>query len=157
MIRFLIDELNRRALRLAIVETSSGGLLSAEFIKQDGVSAVFTEALVAYDLDAKVERLRVDMDLVVAYGSVSEQVAEAMACGMRENSGADVVISITGISGPKGGTEAKPVGLTYICVAVGEVFTTERYQLSGNRLSIMEQTVELAVQQTYNCLLAKEE
>ncbi|TLG72561.1 CinA family protein [Culicoidibacter larvae] len=157
MIKLLIDTLKKRSWRLAIVETSSGGLLSAEFIKQDGVSAIFAESMVAYDMDAKLKRLHVDEELIAAYGSVSVQTAESMARGMCKNTGADVVISITGISGPKGGTEVKPVGLTYICVLVDGVCSTKQYFLSGSRHSIMKQTVELAIQQTYDCIFSKEE
>lgn len=99
--------------RLALAESCSGGLLAARITDLPGASAYFSGGVVAYSNDAKAELLGVDPALIEAHGAVSAEVAEAMSRGALERFGADVAVSITGIAGPDGGTEEKPVG--YVC------------------------------------------
>ena len=98
---------------LAVAESCSGGLLAARLTDLPGASAYFAGGVVAYSNGAKAELLGVDPALIEAHGAVSAEVAEAMSRGVLERFGADVAVSITGIAGPDGGTEEKPVG--YVC------------------------------------------
>jgi nicotinamide-nucleotide amidase len=99
--------------RLALAESCSGGLLAARITDLPGASAYMAGGVVAYSNDAKAELLGVDPALIEKWGAVSPQVAEAMAIGALERFGADVAVSVTGIAGPDGGSEEKPVG--YVC------------------------------------------
>jgi nicotinamide-nucleotide amidase len=99
--------------RLGLAESCSGGLLAARITRVPGASAYMAGSVVAYSNEAKEELLDVDPALIAAKGAVSPEVAEAMAIGALDRFGADVAVSITGIAGPDGGTEEKPVG--YVC------------------------------------------
>jgi competence/damage-inducible protein CinA-like protein len=99
--------------RLALAESCSGGLLAARITDLPGASAYMAGGVVAYSNEAKAELLGVDPALIEEWGAVSPQVAEAMAIGALERFGADVAVSVTGIAGPDGGSEEKPVG--YVC------------------------------------------
>jgi competence/damage-inducible protein CinA-like protein len=99
--------------RLGLAESCSGGLLAARITKLPGASAYFAGGVVAYSNEAKSELLGVDPGLIKAHGAVSPEVAEAMSRGALERFGADIAVAITGIAGPDGGTEEKPVG--YVC------------------------------------------
>jgi competence/damage-inducible protein CinA-like protein len=99
--------------RLGLAESCSGGLLAARITNLPGASAYFGGGVVAYSNEAKAELLGVDPNLIEAEGAVSPEVAEAMALGALERFDADVAVAITGIAGPDGGTEEKPVG--YVC------------------------------------------
>jgi nicotinamide-nucleotide amidase len=99
--------------RLGLAESCSGGLLAARITKLPGASAYMTGGVVSYSNEAKEELLGVDPALIAAKGAVSPEVAEAMAVGALDRFGADVAVSITGVAGPDGGSEEKPVG--YVC------------------------------------------
>jgi nicotinamide-nucleotide amidase len=99
--------------RIGLAESCSGGLLAARLTNRPGSSAYVAGSVVAYSNEAKAELLGVDPALIEANGAVSPEVAEAMAIGALERFGADVAVSITGIAGPSGGSEEKPVG--YVC------------------------------------------
>jgi nicotinamide-nucleotide amidase len=102
-----------RGRRLGLAESCSGGLMAARITDLPGASEYMAGSVVAYSNEAKVELLGVDPGLIDAHGAVSPEVAEAMAIGALERFGADVAVSITGIAGPDGGSEEKPVG--YVC------------------------------------------
>jgi len=99
--------------RLGLAESCSGGLLAARITDRPGASTYMAGAVVPYSNEAKAELLGVDPGLIEEKGAVSAEVAEAMALGALERFGADVAVSITGIAGPEGGSEEKPVG--YVC------------------------------------------
>ncbi len=102
-----------RGRRLGLAESCSGGLLAARITDLPGASAYFAGSVVAYSNEAKAALLGVDPGLIEAHGAVSPEVAAAMSAGALERFGADVAVSITGIAGPEGGSEEKPVG--YVC------------------------------------------
>jgi nicotinamide-nucleotide amidase len=102
-----------RGWRLGLAESCSGGLMAARITDLPGASEYMAGSVVAYSNAAKAELLGVDPGLIDAHGAVSPEVAEAMAIGALERFGADVAVSITGIAGPDGGSEEKPVG--YVC------------------------------------------
>jgi nicotinamide-nucleotide amidase len=115
--------LRRRGCTVAVAESCSGGLLAQRFTSVPGASDYFVGGVVAYANETKTALLGVPEDLLEEHGAVSEPVARAMAEGVRERLAADFGLSTTGISGPAGGSEAKPVGL--VCVALAHAEGTE--------------------------------
>jgi nicotinamide-nucleotide amidase len=106
-----VIEYNRKAgRRIAVAESCTGGLVSAALTEIPGSSEVFEAGYVTYSNAAKISELNVALDVVETFGAVSVATAWAMAQGALEASGADVAVAITGIAGPDGGTEQKPVG-----------------------------------------------
>jgi nicotinamide-nucleotide amidase len=101
---------------LAVAESCTGGLISHRLTEVPGISEVLLESLVTYSNESKVKRLGVDPALIERHGAVSEEVARAMALGAARTSGAEVGLAVTGIAGPGGGSERKPVGLCYMAV-----------------------------------------
>lgn len=108
--RRVIEENARIGRRIAIAESCTGGLVSAALTEIAGSSAVFDRGFVTYSNEAKQETLGVARDIIETFGAVSIATAWAMARGALERSQADVAVAITGIAGPDGGTEQKPVG-----------------------------------------------
>nr|WP_319489800.1 competence/damage-inducible protein A [uncultured Caproiciproducens sp.] len=116
----VVTELGKRHLRLATAESCTGGLLSKRITDIAGASNVFQMGAVTYANEIKTLLLGVPEATLKQYGAVSEQTARAMAEGVREKSGSELGIGITGIAGPEGGTKEKPVGLIYISLCDGE-------------------------------------
>jgi nicotinamide-nucleotide amidase len=127
--------------KLGLAESCSGGLLAARITDLEGASEYMAGGVVAYSNEAKRDLLGVDPDLIEAKGAVSPEVAEAMAIGALERFGADVAVSITGIAGPGGGSEEKPVG--YVCfnarLADGTSIARDPV-IPGGRLDIRERS-----------------
>jgi nicotinamide-nucleotide amidase len=113
----LLDAYKEKGLKIATAESCTGGLVAALLTEISGSSAVVERGFVTYSNEAKTELIGVPADLIAAYGAVSEPVARAMAEGALAYSRADVAIGITGVAGPTGGTEAKPVGLVHFGLA----------------------------------------
>jgi len=126
----------KKKMTLATAESCTGGLLSGMITEVPGSSRYFLYGWITYSNEAKISQLCVPREIIERYGAVSEQTAEAMAKGAKKKSGADVSVSITGIAGPDGGSEQKPVGLVYICVETGKQRQTYRYILPGDRKAI---------------------
>jgi nicotinamide-nucleotide amidase len=132
--------------RIATAESCTGGLLSARLTDLPGSSAYVAGAVVAYANDAKTELLGVPADLIATHGAVSEPVAEAMADGALRRFGADTAVAITGIAGPGGGTEDKPVGTVCFTVKLADGHTSTRtLRLPGDRSDIRERSTTVAM------------
>jgi PncC family amidohydrolase len=125
--------LKERGLTLALAESCTGGLLGHHLTNIPGSSEYFLGSVVAYSYSLKREILGVPSETLTQYGAVSRQTALGMARGCRAISGADVVLAITGIAGPAGETEDKPVGLTYVALIAEDVEACERHVWSGDR------------------------
>lgn len=126
----------KRGKTIAAAESCTGGLVAAQLINYPGISEVFVEGCVTYTNEAKVRRLGVSQDTLDKYGAVSEQTAREMAEGIRREAGSDIGVATTGIAGPGGGTDEKPVGLVYTAVCVdGETFVRENH-FSGDRRKV---------------------
>ena len=115
--RLLVDECRERRLRIVTAESCTGGLVSAAITSVAGASDVFERGLIVYSNRAKQEMLGVAGDMIADYGAVSEPVARMMAEGALEHSNAHLSVAITGVAGPGGGTEMKPVGLVHFATA----------------------------------------
>ncbi len=115
--RALLEACRARGLRIATAESCTGGLIAAALTAIPGSSDVFERGFVTYSNEAKAEMLGVPAALIARKGAVSMEVALAMADGALMHSRADVVAAVTGIAGPGGGADAKPVGLVHIAAA----------------------------------------
>ena len=122
-----------RGLRVATVESCTGGLVGHAITEVPGSSAWFVGGFVTYSDELKRRFVGVPDDVLAGHGAVSAQVAMAMATGGRERTGADLAVSVTGIAGPDGGSAAKPVGLTYVAVADANGVSVQRFVWSGDR------------------------
>lgn len=118
---------------LAVAESCTGGLVAQRLTEIPGSSVYFVEGVVAYSNEAKVRTLGVDEELIAKHGAVSAEVAEAMAEGVRRRADTDFGISVTGIAGPGGGSEEKPVGLVYIALADDAHTEHRKLMLPGDR------------------------
>ena len=132
--------------RIATAESCTGGLLAARLTERPGSSAYIAGGVVAYANEAKTELLGVDAALIEAHGAVSGPVAEAMAAGALRRFGADTAVAITGIAGPDGGTEDKPVGTVCFTVALADGGSSTRtLRLPGGRNDIRERSTTVAM------------
>ena len=122
-----------RSLTVGTAESCTGGLVASAITDVSGSSGYFRGAIVAYADEAKRVLLGVPDDILAAHGAVSAQVARAMAVGARDRLGVDLAAAVTGIAGPNGGSEAKPVGLTYVAVADADGIEVRRHQWTGDR------------------------
>jgi nicotinamide-nucleotide amidase len=113
----LLDDLRRRNLRLATAESATGGLIAGLLTGIAGASEVVERGFVTYSNAAKAELLGVPASMLAEHGAVSEPVARAMAEGALARSRADIAVAVTGIAGPGGGSQAKPVGLVHLAAA----------------------------------------
>jgi len=139
---FVVGEmLVKKNLTISTAESCTGGLLAGTLINYPGISTVFMEGAVTYSNEAKMKRLGVKGETLKKYGAVSEETAREMAVGIARAAGTNVGISVTGIAGPGGGTEEKPVGLVYVGMYInGETKVRELY-MSGDRQKVRNRTV----------------
>ncbi|HVE97150.1 MAG TPA: competence/damage-inducible protein A [Pseudonocardiaceae bacterium] len=132
--------------RIGLAESCSGGLLAARLTERPGSSDYVVGGVVAYSNTAKTELLGVPPELIEQHGAVSPEVARAMADGARDRFGADVGCGITGVAGPGGGTEAKPVGYVCICVTTSDgAVRSGDPVLPGDRAEIRDRSVTVAM------------
>ena len=122
-----------RGVRVATVESCTGGLVGHLITEIPGTSAYFIGGFVTYSDQLKRDLVGVPGDVLAAHGAVSAQTAMAMAIGGRERTGADLAVAVTGIAGPDGGSPAKPAGLTYVAVADAAGIAVKRYLWAGDR------------------------
>ncbi|GAC1620352.1 MAG: competence/damage-inducible protein A [Candidatus Elarobacter sp.] len=142
----IAQRLAQRGLTLATAESCTGGAIADAIVEVPGASAAFRGAIVAYANQVQTELLNVPERTLATVGAVSEETAVAMARGARERLGADVVIATTGIAGPEGGTEDKPVGLVWFALAFGDgEIETRRLTFPGNRADIRERATLAAL------------
>lgn len=144
--------LTERHQTLATAESCTGGSIAARFTALPGASAYFRCGVVAYSNEAKVDILGVHADDIARYGAVSEQVARQMAEGARRVAGADYAIATTGIAGPTGGTDEKPVGTVWIAVATPERTVAQLRQCGTDRGQIIDRASAFAIGLLRDCL-----
>jgi nicotinamide-nucleotide amidase len=141
----VVGMLRDRSLTLAVAESCTGGLLGARVTAIPGSSDVFLGGVIAYADAVKVGMLGVDPAAIALEGAVSEPVARRMAHGARERTGAHIGVGITGVAGPGGGTEAKPVGTVWLAVDFGAHVESVRLALWGNREEIRHRATQSAL------------
>jgi PncC family amidohydrolase len=130
---------------VAAAESLTGGNVSARITSLSGSSAYFLGGIVAYSNAAKAALLGVSEETLATRGAVSAECAREMAEGARRAFGADVAVATTGIAGPGGSTERKPVGLVYIALASSDGVTTEEFRFPGGRAVVTDASTEAAL------------
>jgi len=141
----VLDRCRALKLKLAVAESCTGGMLGERITSVPGSSDVFLGGVIAYHNDVKKTLLGVRAEDVERYGAVSEEVALQMAAGVRERTGADVGVSVTGIAGPGGGTPEKPVGLVWIAIHSSEA-KARRFHVVGDRTEIRQRAAQAALE-----------
>lgn len=147
LVNKLSELLKKKEMMLVTAESCTGGLLAATMTHKPGSSAIFERGFVTYSNAAKTEELGVSENILSQYGAVSTQTAQLMATGALDNSSADLSVSITGIAGPDGGSEEKPVGLVCFGYALkGGSSGSIEQRFTGSREEIRTQATVTALQ-----------
>ena len=133
--------LKKYELTVTTAESCTGGLLAGRIINVPGASEVYNEGFITYSNKAKRKYLDVSKSTLKKYGAVSEQTAREMATGGVFATDSDACVAVTGLAGPDGGSEEKPVGLVYIATYMKDKVNVQKYQFKGNRAKIREQAV----------------
>jgi nicotinamide-nucleotide amidase len=139
------DLLVERGWRIAVAESLTGGLIAHRITQAPGSSRYFDVGFVTYSNEAKTELLGVPPELFLRVGAVSAEVARAMAAGALSRAKSDIAVAVTGIAGPTGATEEKPVGLVYVGLATADGVRAERFQFPGDRRQVKRWTSQTAL------------
>ena len=142
MIDAVLNYLIENEITVATAESCTAGMIAARIGDMSGVSGVFSEGFVTYSNEAKEKNLGVSHEILENFGAVSEETARAMAEGVCRVTGARLGLSATGIAGPTGGTDTKPVGLVYMGVCLDGKTTVVKKIFTGSRKEVRTQTVE---------------
>jgi nicotinamide-nucleotide amidase len=143
----VVLELCRRAGHtLVVAESCTGGMIGSRLTAIPGSSDVFLGGTIAYANSVKTADVGVPAEMLAAHGAVSEPVARQMASGVRERLGAGIAIAVTGVAGPGGGTEEKPVGTTWIAIDVAGEVRAQRSVFIGDRAEIRFRASQLALE-----------
>ena len=135
-----------RGLTLATAESCTGGLVGHAITEVAGSSAYYLGGIISYSDEAKAGLLDVPAEALTMHGAVSAQVARAMAIGARARFGAGLAVAVTGIAGPGGGTDEKPVGLTYVAAADDRAVEVRRHRWTGDRAANKVASAEAALE-----------
>lgn len=146
----VVDLLKEKMMILSLAESCTGGLISSNITGVAGASEVFDRGIVTYSNKAKMDELGVKQETLDAYGAVSEETAYEMAKGLINKTKSDIVLSVTGIAGPGGGSEKKPVGLVYFCIMNKDNHKLIRSIFSGNRERIQNSAAMKALYEIKN-------
>lgn len=138
--------LSESDLWLAVAESCTGGLIGNLITNAPGSSAYFRGGVIAYSNEVKMGMLKVSESTLHEFGAVSEETVLEMAIGVRKALKTDIGLSVSGIAGPDGGTEEKPVGTVWIGLSTNEMETAELFHLKGERQEIKEQAARMALQ-----------
>jgi len=141
----IVNLMKENNLTLGVAESCSGGMLSARLIGVPGVSDVYRAGLITYSNQAKHELIQVSNDTLETFGAVSEETAREMVDGTIKTTGCDYAVAITGIAGPDGGTEEKPVGLVYIACGCKDNVIVKKCQFNGNREKVRQSSTATAL------------
>jgi len=134
-----------KGISLGTAESCTGGLVAAMITAVPGASEVFEGAIVSYSNSVKVQCLSVSDSTLIEYGAVSEQTAREMACGARKALAVDIAVSVTGVAGPGGSSDEKPLGTVWLCVAEEKMISTKLEHFDGDRESVRHCTVRSAL------------
>lgn len=137
--------LRERQQTVSVAESCTGGLIGMRLTDVPGASEYFIEGVVAYSNDAKIGTLNVPGEIIEKYGAVSAETAESMAAGIRERAGTDYAISVTGVAGPDGGTQEKPVGTVFVGFADSNGAKSIKFTLPGDRYLIRWRSSQAAL------------
>ena len=133
-----ICKLNKISVTTA--ESCTGGMIASSIVSINGSSSIFKSGIVTYSNESKAEFLKIPLKLIDENGAVSETIAFQMAKNVLSIMNSSLSIAVTGIAGPSGGSNDKPVGLVWIAIGTKENVITKKYLFQGNRLKIRQQT-----------------
>lgn len=148
----VVELLAARGLTVTTAESCTGGLIAGTLVNVAGASDVLNEGYVTYSNEAKERLVGVSHETLEKYGAVSPQTAREMAEGAAKAAGADAALSATGIAGPGGGTEEKPVGLVYVGCYLNGKTSIKECRFTGDRMENRMHTVETALKMLKSCL-----
>ncbi|MEG0918455.1 MAG: competence/damage-inducible protein A [Anaerovoracaceae bacterium] len=148
--RVVAEKLINRKITISCAESLTGGLVASQLIETPGISEVFDRGIVTYSNNAKIKELGVPEEVLSKYGEVSRETAVAMAEGLYKKTRSSLCVSTTGIAGPSGGTEAKPVGLAYVCVKFNDKTYCEELRLRNSGREGIRQRCVLFVMNLIN-------
>ena len=140
------NNLRKNNLKITFAESCTGGLLSAIFTEINGASDIFSYGFVTYSNQAKMDILGVKKGTLLKFGAVSKETVKEMSQGALIKTKSDIAIAISGIAGPNGSTQSKPVGLVYIGISTKNRLTTRKFNLTGDRSAIRKSSVILALE-----------
>ena len=136
----VVKKLIKKRIKISIAESCTGGLLSAAIISINGSSKVFNLGLVTYSNESKIKVLKISKKLIKKYGAVSKQVCLAMVKNVAKIGKTKMSISVTGIAGPSGGTQKKPVGLVYLGIKIGNKININKFLFINKERSYIQKT-----------------
>lgn len=138
----VIKQLIKNELSIAVAESCTGGYVSNMFTNISGASKTFERGIICYSNEAKITLLNVDPKIIDEFGAVSDVVAKQLALNLRILSNVNISVGITGIAGPTGGTNEKPVGLVYVSFSTEEETIVKQFNFQTNRLEFKEKVFE---------------
>ena len=147
----LIKLLNKKKLKISFAESCTGGLLSSSITSISGSSKVFTLGLVTYSNQSKINTLKVPKKIIMKHGAVSYETCLSMVKNLYKISKTNVSASITGVAGPKGGTNQKPIGLVYIGIKKGNKTLVKKYLFKNKKRIFIQRA---AVNKALNLILS---
>ena len=149
----VVELLKKKGLTISTAESCTGGMTAAKLVNIPGASNVFMEGVVTYSNEAKMRLLGVRQETLETFGAVSRETAQEMAEGGVKMSGSDICVAITGLAGPGGGTDKKPVGLVFMACCLKGRTEIREYHFKGNRDKIREQSMMKALDLVRLCVL----
>jgi len=141
IIDYTIEALIDENLSLSLAESCTGGMIASEFVNFPGASNFFDRSYVTYSNQAKTDMLDVSNTTLDKYGAVSRETCREMVEGVFNKTGSDVCLAVTGIAGPSGGTESKPVGLVYIGVKIKDQIKIKKFNFTGDRFAVRKRSL----------------
>ena len=149
----VVEKLSERNYKIAFAETITGGGLAKEIIKIPGSSKVIDLSVTTYSNQSKIDFLRVSEETLIEFGAVSEETVEEMVRGLVEISHADVGLAVSGIAGPGGATEGKPIGMVCVALRIHNKVVKETWMLGNlERSAIIETTISRSLEFVINAL-----
>ena len=152
----VVNICKNKGLIITVAESCTGGSIADMITNVPGSSTVFKEGFIVYSNEAKIRSLRVEPYILDKYGAVSEETVEAMAKGLKNKTGADIAIGVSGIAGPDGATPGKPVGLVYLAVAYRERIYIQKINLDRGRIKNKEYAARAALNRVRLALIDDE-
>lgn len=148
----IVRFLDEHKMTVTFAESCTGGMICSRIVNVPGASSVLNVGFVTYSNDSKKKLIGVAGSTLKKYGAVSRKCAKQMAKGAAKKAGADAAVSVTGIAGPEGGSEQKPVGLVYIGCSVKGKVIVKKFLFDGDRQQVRERAAAEALKLLYKCL-----
>ena len=136
----VVKKLLKNSITISTAESCTGGLIASEITKYSGVSSIYPGSVISYSNHIKQKVLGVSEETLLSFGAVSESCVKEMCSGVRKLMESDIAVAVSGIAGPSGGTDEKPVGLVFIAVSYHDRVIVEKNIFSGSRIEVQQKT-----------------